>query len=117
MIPLFNRYDQTPGEENVAAREIKSRLDNGERVNLLDVREPWEYETAKIEGAKLIPLAELDQRKTELDPNTELIVYCHKGVRGLKAVRHLKNCGFTNTKNLSGGIEAWSDIDPSVPKY
>ena len=118
MFNLFNRYDQTPGGVNVAATEVKQRLDRGDTITLLDVREQWEYDTARINGAKLIPMRELETRKAELNPNDEIVVYCHMGVRSLKAIHYLKQHGFTNLKNLSGGIEAWSTTaDPSVPRY
>ncbi len=118
MFKLFNRYDQTPGGVNVAATEVKQRLDRGDKVTLLDVREPWEWDTARIEGAKLIPLRELETRRAELNSHDEIVVYCHMGVRSLKAIQYLQQHGFTNLKNLSGGIEAWSTTaDPSVPRY
>lgn len=118
MFGIFNRYDQTPGGINVAATEVKQRLDRGEKITLLDVREPWEYDTARIPGAKLIPLKELETRKSELNPEDEIVVYCHMGVRSLKAIYWLQQQGFSNLKNLSGGIEAWSTTaDPSVPRY
>jgi adenylyltransferase/sulfurtransferase len=118
MFKLFNRYDQTPGGVNVAATEVKQRLDRGDKITLLDVREPWEWDTARIDGAKLIPMRELETRKAELNPNDEIVVYCHMGVRSLKAIHYLQQHGFTNLKNLSGGIEAWSTTaDPSVPRY
>jgi adenylyltransferase/sulfurtransferase len=118
MFNLFNRYDQTPGGVNVAATEVKQRLDRGDKITLLDVREQWEYDTARINGAKLIPMRELETRKAELNANDEIVVYCHMGVRSLKAIHYLQQHGFTNLKNLSGGIEAWSTTaDPSVPHY
>ena len=79
MFKLFNRYDQTPGGVNVAAPEIKERLDRGDKITLLDVREPWEWDTARIDGAKLIPLRELETRKAELSADDEIVVYCHWG--------------------------------------
>src|SRR3990172_1807890 len=106
MFKLFNRYDQTPGGVNVAATEVKQRLDRGDTITLLDVREQWEYDTARINGAKLIPMRELETRKTELNPNDEIVVYCHMGVRSLKAIHYLQQHGFTNLKNLSGGSAA-----------
>ncbi|MEO6667398.1 MAG: rhodanese-like domain-containing protein, partial [Nitrospiria bacterium] len=84
MFGMFNRYDQTPGGLNVAATEVKQRLDRGDKITLLDVREQWEYDTARIQGAKLIPMRELETRKAELNPTDEIIVYCHMGVRSLK---------------------------------
>jgi adenylyltransferase/sulfurtransferase len=118
MFNVFNRYDQTPGGVNVAGTEVKQRLDQGEKVVLLDVREQWEWDIARIEGAKLIPLRELETRKAELNQNDEIVVYCHMGVRSLKALHYLQQHGFTKLKNLSGGIEAWSStVDPKVPHY
>jgi len=118
MFSVFNRYDQTPGGVNMAGAELKQRLDRGEKVVLVDVREQWEWDIARIEGATLIPLRELETRKSELNPTDDIVVYCHMGVRSLKAVFYLQQQGFTNLKNLSGGIEAWSTtVDPKVPRY
>lgn len=120
MLSFFNRYDQTPGGVNVAGKDLKARLDKGEKITLLDVREQWEYDTAKIEAANLIliPLGELQDRFSELNPENEIVAYCHGGVRSLKAVNFLKTKGFQKIFNLSGGIAAWSkEVDPSVPEY
>ncbi|MBI4370586.1 MAG: hypothetical protein HY547_10210 [Elusimicrobia bacterium] len=118
MLDLFKRYDQTPGGVNVKASDIKARLDQGEKIKFLDVREDWERDTAKIEGSAWIPLAELEERYQEISPNEEIIIYCHGGVRSLKAVRFLETKGYKNLKSLSGGIEAWSlEADPSVSRY
>jgi adenylyltransferase/sulfurtransferase len=84
----------------------------------VDVREPWEWDIARIDGATLIPLRELETRKSELNPQDEIVLYCHMGVRSLKALFYLQRHGFTNLKNLSGGIEAWSTtVDPKVSRY
>lgn len=84
---------------------------------LLDVRQPEEYETARIEGAVLIPLAELPGRLAELPKGAPLVVMCHHGMRSAHAVHHLREAGF-DALNLSGGIDAWSrEIDPEVPNY
>ena len=84
---------------------------------LLDVRQPEEYETARIEGAVLIPLAELPGRLSELPKDRPLVVMCHHGMRSAHAVHHLREAGF-DAHNLSGGIDSWSrDIDPAVPTY
>ncbi|MEW6684258.1 MAG: rhodanese-like domain-containing protein [Nitrospirota bacterium] len=118
MFNVFNRYDQTPGGVNVAGTELKQRLDRGDNIVLVDVREQWEWDIARIDGAKLIPLKELETRKSELNPQDEIVIYCHMGVRSLKALFYLQQQGFTNLKNLSGGIEAWSaTVDPKVPRY
>jgi len=82
------------------------------------VREPFEYEIARIDGAKLIPLAEIAERAEELQREQPIVVHCHSGTRSAQAVRLLQQRGFSNVYNLEGGIDAWSDqIDPSVPKY
>jgi adenylyltransferase/sulfurtransferase len=93
-------------------------MDTGEVFELIDVREPFEFEIARIDGAKLIPLGEIGERADELRGDQTLIVHCHSGRRSAQAVRLLKQRGFTNVYNLEGGIDAWSDfIDPTVPKY
>jgi adenylyltransferase/sulfurtransferase len=88
-----------------------------DRVQRLDVREPWEYELARLPGAILIPLGELEGRLGELDRSRPLVAYCHHGVRSLQALRILQGAGFTELAHLSGGIEAYSRLDPSVPRY
>ena len=107
------------GLEEITAAEFKRRLDRGDDLQIIDVREPAEYEIARIPGSKLIPLAEVVGRAGEIDPNRETVVHCKGGVRSAKAVEALKNAGFPGRLvNLKGGITAWSDeVDPSVPKY
>lgn len=105
-------------EIQILPEEAKQKLQNGHPVTLLDVREQWEYELARIEGAKLIPLGDLQQRVRELDPESEIIVYCHHGIRSFHATMFLRQMGFEKAQNLAGGIDAWSmKIDPSVPRY
>lgn len=102
----------------ITVRELKDRLDKGEQVFLLDVREPHEYSLANIEGSTLIPLGTLPASLNQLDPNNEIVALCHKGMRSADAVGFLLQQGFANVKNLIGGIDAWSvEIDPSVPRY
>ena len=86
-------------------------------VQILDVREPWEYDLARIPGALLIPLGELAERVHELDPGRPVAAYCHHGMRSLQALRFLQGLGFRDLAHLSGGIEAYSRLDPSVPRY
>ena len=102
----------------ITVRELKDRLDKGDQVFLLDVREPHEFSMAKIEGSTLIPLGTLPQSLNQLDPADEIVALCHKGMRSADAVGFLLQQGFSNVKNLVGGIDAWSvEIDHSVPRY
>jgi len=103
---------------DVSATEVKEMLDRHADFLLLDVREPHEYQIAKIPGSTLIPLGELPKRMHELTGATEIIAHCKSGVRSAKAVDLLKSSGFKRVRNMAGGILAWSDkVDPSVPKY
>jgi adenylyltransferase/sulfurtransferase len=98
--------------------EVKKKQDSGERFLLLDVREPHEYQIARIPGSTLIPLGQLPARLGELDKNAEIVAHCKMGGRSQQAVDLMKANGFTNVRNMTGGITAWSDkVDPSVPKY
>src|SRR5438270_8633207 len=117
-------YEQFCGVHDEAAipgmspQELKRRMDAGEPFELIDVREPFEYEIARIDGARLIPLGEIAERTDELERDQPILVHCHSGQRSAQAVRLLQQRGFTNVYNVEGGIDAWSDyIDPSVPKY
>ena len=102
----------------ITVRDLKDRLDNGDKVFLLDVREPHEYSMAKIEGSILIPLGELPNSLEKLNRNEEIVALCHRGMRSADAVGFLLQQGFFKVKNLVGGIDAWSvEIDPSVPRY
>ncbi len=102
----------------ITVRALKDRLDKGDKVFLLDVREPHEFSMAKIEGSTLIPLGTLPQSLNQLDPTDEIVALCHKGMRSADAVGFLLQQGFSDVKNLIGGIEAWSvEIDHSVPRY
>ena len=100
--------------------ELKEKLDRKEDFVFLDVREPFEYEIAKIEGTQLIPLGQIESRISELEPfkDKEIVAHCKMGGRSRKALEILKTKGFKNLKNLAGGIHAWSQrVDPSVPQY
>ena len=102
----------------ISVEELKRKLDAHEPFELIDVREPHEYEIARIEGAKLIPLSELPTRFDELPRDREIVVHCHAGVRSAHAVGLLQKAGFNRAINLAGGIDAWSvEIDPAVPRY
>lgn len=106
--------------QEITATELKRRMDAGEDIQLIDVRQPNEYDFAKIEGARLIPLGELLNRRDEIDETKETtVVHCHLGGRSARAIDALRRAGFQgNLLNLKGGITAWSDeVDPTVPKY
>lgn len=101
------------------ATELKQKLDNGENIQLIDVRQPDEHAFAKIEGAKLIPLGDIMRRMDEIDESREIIIHCKMGGRSAKAIEFLQKAGFKGKlSNLKGGITAWSnEVDSSVPKY
>ncbi|HWT02229.1 MAG TPA: molybdopterin-synthase adenylyltransferase MoeB [Pyrinomonadaceae bacterium] len=105
--------------EEITAAELKARLDRGDDLQVIDVREQNEYEIARLPGTKLIPLGQVTSRMSEIDPARETIVHCKGGVRSAKAIEALTEAGFKGKLvNLKGGIAAWSDeVDPSVPKY
>jgi len=97
--------------------ELKQRLDRGDDLFILDVREPHEYQICNI-GGHLIPLGDLPKRVNELDTSKEIVAHCRSGVRSAKAVNFLRQAGFKKVHNLAGGILAWADrVDPSMPKY
>lgn len=85
---------------------------------LLDVREPWEWERARIEGSELIPMREVPARLDELDPEREVVAICHHGARSQQVAMYLEKNGFPKVHNLQGGVDAWSrTVDPAVPLY
>ena len=103
---------------NLSPQELKAKLDGGEKILLVDVRDPAEFAFNRIAGAIHIPLYELANRHKELDPEADIVTYCHLGVRSLKAAQILKSLEFSKVKHLTGGIDAWSvQVDVSVPRY
>jgi len=105
-------------EFNLSPQELKTKIDGGEKILLVDVRDSAEFAFNRIQGAIHIPLYDLASRYKELDPEADIVTYCHLGVRSLKAAQILKSLDFSNVKHLSGGIDAWStQIDASVPRY
>jgi rhodanese-related sulfurtransferase len=102
----------------ISPKELKIRLDKGDKLVLVDVREDWEYSLAKLDGSILIPLGTLSQSFTQLNRDSEIIAICHHGMRSADATNFLIQQGFTNVKNLVGGIDAWStQVDGTVPRY
>ncbi len=104
--------------KNLTPSEVDELLKSDKNILLIDVREPWEYETAKIENSQLMPLSKFAEESMNLNPDDNIIIYCHHGVRSLRACSFLVNNGYKNVINLDGGINAWSrEVDPSVPRY
>ena len=122
----YNEFCGIRGEEKPVAEagipemqveELKRRMDAGEDLFILDVREPHEYQICNL-GGHLIPLGDLPKRVNELDSSREIVAHCKMGGRSAKAVQFLRQSGFTKVKNLTGGITAWADrVDPKMPKY
>jgi adenylyltransferase/sulfurtransferase len=111
MAPVQNGIPQ------MSVKELKQRLDQGDDLFILDVREPFEYQIAQI-GGQLIPLGDLPKRVGELNADQEIVVQCKSGGRSQRAAEFLAKNGFTKVHNLAGGITAWSnEIDLKVPKY
>jgi len=107
-------YDQS----DIDPVEVKAKLDRGDNFVLIDVREPHEYQIAKMPKAVLVPLNDVGKRTGEFNPEDEIVLHCRSGVRSGKAAELLRQNGFKHVRNMRGGILAWSDtVDPSVPKY
>ncbi|MBL8665140.1 MAG: hypothetical protein JNM29_20060 [Candidatus Odyssella sp.] len=101
----------------VSVHDLKRALDEGS-ATVVDVREAWEAEIAKIEGARLVPLGEFAARAAELPRDTPILVLCHHGGRSMQATQWLRRNGYDKVSNVAGGIDAWSrEIDPAVPRY
>ena len=102
----------------ISVAELKGRLDRGERLLLVDVREPWEYETCRIEGARLIPMRSIPANLQALRVEEDVICYCHHGRRSLDVAAWLQQQGVDGARSLAGGIERWSvEADPKIPRY
>lgn len=109
---------ETMSHDDITPQELNTRMQKGERPQLLDVREGWEWELGRIEGAQHIPLSALPGRVSELDPQQEVVVYCRSGARSDRAAGWLRQQGFVSARNLAGGILRWSaEVDPSIPRY
>lgn len=102
----------------ITPKEVNERLEHGEKLVLVDVREQWEYDVCRIAGAKLVPLKTLPANLAALDEAGEVICYCHHGIRSLDAAAWLRGQGIAGAKSMAGGIERWScEVDASVPRY
>jgi rhodanese-related sulfurtransferase len=103
----------------ISPDQVQALQKSGTAFTLLDVREPWEFETAKIEGAKLIPMGDVPMRAhQELDPDGHIVVFCHHGMRSLSVMNWLRQQGFEKAQSMRGGIDGWArTVDPKVPVY
>jgi adenylyltransferase/sulfurtransferase len=104
-------------EYSISPQEVRDRLESGEPLLLLDVREDWEYAVAHIPDSIHIPLGQLPTRIGELSSEAEMVVLCHHGIRGMNATAFLVKQGFTQVKNMTGGIDLYSQVDPTIPRY
>jgi sulfur-carrier protein adenylyltransferase/sulfurtransferase len=110
--------EPSAGGAEISASELRQELLKRNNLVLIDVREPHEWEIARIDGARLIPLGELPERLGELDSHAEIVTHCHHGSRSMKAADILKGAGFGRVRSLAGGIDAWADqIEPGMPRY
>jgi len=118
-VPGHDHEEGSAGKEwDISATELAQKLSNGERLRLIDVREPHELEISQIPGAQLIPLGQLAARLSELDSAEEIVLFCKAGTRSARALEVLLSAGFRKVKNLKGGINAWArEVDPSLPVY
>lgn len=100
-------------------QQLKEHLETTPELPvLLDVREPWEFQTCHIEGSLHIPMGQIPQNFRQLDPNRETVVICHHGMRSLQVSQFLEKAGFGKVINLSGGVDAWArEVDPNMPVY
>jgi len=118
-MPAHDRDEGTAGEGwDIEPRELAERLRRGDRIRLIDVREPHELQIARLEGAELIPLGQLAARLSELDSAEEIVLFCRSGSRSARALELLVSAGFRKVRNLKGGLNAWArEVDPNVPVY
>lgn len=102
----------------IAPREVKDLFARGEKIFLVDVREKWEYDTSRIEGATLIPLRDIPANLARLEEAGEIVLVCHHGVRSLDAAAWLRSQGVESARSMAGGIDRWAvEVDSGVPRY
>lgn len=102
----------------ITPQELRQRQERNEELTLLDVREPWERQTASIAASAHIPMSDIPARLQELDPEQHIVIYCHHGMRSLSVTGWLRQQGYEKVQSMSGGIDRWSlQIDPNIPRY
>lgn len=118
MPTIFSRTERVEEYGTISPAELKERMEKGEAVALIDVREEDEYEMARVEGARLMPLSRFPEWADSLNPEDELIFMCHHGIRSAQVCAFLARQGFKRLYNLAGGIDRWSrEVDPRVSLY
>ena len=104
--------------DEITPRELKDRFEQAAPLVLLDVRQDWERRLCRLEGATHIPVEEIEYRTEELNPEDEIVVFCHQGIRSAAVSEYLRQLGFSKVKNLAGGLDAWArTVDPTMPRY
>jgi rhodanese-related sulfurtransferase len=104
--------------EQLSAKELKERLDRHDPIVLLDVRQGWELRLCQLEHAVHIPIEEIEFRTEEMNPEDEIVAYCHTGVRSAAVTQYLTQLGFKRVKNLAGGVDEWArTVDPTMRRY
>src|SRR5919198_3256272 len=104
--------------DTITPQELKARLDRNDRPLLLDVRQDWETKLCRLDNSVHIPIEEIELRTDELNPDDEIVVYCHHGVRSAAVANYLRSLGFTKAVNLAGGLDQWArTVDPSMRRY
>jgi rhodanese-related sulfurtransferase len=108
----------SPADMELTPRQVRERLARENEILFVDVREEWEYETARIDGSILIPMREIPGKLESLQARNEIVLFCHHGMRSLNAAAWLREQGVENAWSMAGGIDRWSvEIDPAVPRY
>jgi rhodanese-related sulfurtransferase len=118
-VPGYSHDEESAGMDwDISAKELAARLQRGDKIRLIDVREPHEVEISSLPGEELIPLGQLAARLPELDSSQEMVLFCKTGSRSIRALELLASAGFKKVKNLKGGINAWArEVDTKLPVY
>ncbi len=104
--------------DEITPQELKARIDARDAPVLLDVRQDWETKLCRLDNAVHIPIEEIEFRVEELNPDDEIVVYCHQGVRSAAVARYLRERGFRSVRNLAGGLDLWArTVDPTMRRY
>jgi adenylyltransferase/sulfurtransferase len=104
--------------DEITPQELKARLDRGEPLVLLDVRQDWETKLCRLGGAIHVPIEEIEYRTAELNPEDEIVVFCHQGIRSVAVSEYLRRLGFGKVRNLAGGLDLWArTVDPTMRRY